>query len=220
MKKTFQYALAAGTAVLGLLAASGAQANVYEFVLDGCSGGCGASPSTPVGSVTTELESPGVIGVTVTLTSGAFHDTSDKEHHALVFDLTGSPTITVSDLVSPFTANGLQSAGSISASPFGTFDYAIEFPHERHPPVETSFSFDITATSGPALTLDSFISNGHAYFATDIWAGPGQTGNTGNVGALVAGVPEPSTWSMMTIGFALLGFAALRQGRKTSIAVA
>jgi PEP-CTERM motif len=219
MKKTFQYALAAGTAALGLLAAGGAQANVYNFVVDKCSGGCGASPSTPVGTVVTELESPGVIGITVTLTTGGtFHDSSNKNDHSLSFDLSGSPTITVSDLLAPFTANGSQSASTVAADGLGTFQYAINFPHETHPPVETTFSFDITA---PGLTLDSFLSNGTAYFGSDIWAGPGQSGNTGSVGALLTTtVPEPSTWAMLLIGFAGLGFAAFRQGSKTSTAIA
>jgi hypothetical protein len=34
------------------------------------------------------------------------------------------------------------------------------------------------------------------------------------------GVPEPSTWAMMVLGFAGLGYAAFRQGRKTSTAIA
>jgi hypothetical protein len=37
---------------------------------------------------------------------------------------------------------------------------------------------------------------------------------------LVNGVPEPSTWAMMGLGFAGLGFAGFRRGRKTAIAIA
>ena len=36
----------------------------------------------------------------------------------------------------------------------------------------------------------------------------------------VAGVPEPSTWAMLALGFAGLGFAASRRGRKTAVAIA
>jgi hypothetical protein len=35
---------------------------------------------------------------------------------------------------------------------------------------------------------------------------------------LARSVPEPSTWAMMLTGFALLGFAAFRHSRKTSVA--
>jgi hypothetical protein len=37
---------------------------------------------------------------------------------------------------------------------------------------------------------------------------------------VVGGVPEPSTWAMMLLGFAGLGFAALRRNRKTGSAFA
>ena len=219
MNRTFWMAAAAAC---GLAAAGSAQATTYNFVEDACSGGCGASPATPVGTVVTTLESPGVINVLVTLTNGgAFHDTNNKEQHALVFDLTGSPNISVSGLVAPFTANGAQAPSSVSASGFGTFEYFIEFPKETHPPDETSFSFDVSSTSGPALGLDSFVSNGRAFFATDIWAGPGESGHTGNVGALPAGngrsVPEPATWAMMIAGMGLVGTTLRR--RRTLIAI-
>ena len=37
---------------------------------------------------------------------------------------------------------------------------------------------------------------------------------------IVVGVPEPSTWAMMLLGFAGLGFAALRRNKKTGSAFA
>jgi hypothetical protein len=68
-------------------------------------------------------------------------------------------------------------------------------------------------------------------------AGDGATGFTGPLGAgqysvwvqddkpfkydysFEIGVPEPSTWAMMLLGFAGLGFAAFRRARKTSRAL-
>jgi hypothetical protein len=38
--------------------------------------------------------------------------------------------------------------------------------------------------------------------------------------AAISGVPEPSTWAMMFLGFAALGFAGYRQSKQTSIALA
>jgi hypothetical protein len=46
------------------------------------------------------------------------------------------------------------------------------------------------------------------------------TSVTGVPEASVTGVPEASTWAMMLAGFAGLGFAAFRQSRKTSTAIA
>jgi hypothetical protein len=36
----------------------------------------------------------------------------------------------------------------------------------------------------------------------------------------ISSAPEPSTWAMMALGFAGLGYAGFRQGRKTSTAIA
>jgi hypothetical protein len=86
-------------------------------------------------------------------------------------------------------------------------------------PTITTFSFDMTGVGG-GLTLSDIIGNGGIYFATDII---GANGNTGNVGAnsftTTGAVPEPSTWAMLLMGFAGLGFAGYR-GRKRSAAVA
>jgi hypothetical protein len=38
--------------------------------------------------------------------------------------------------------------------------------------------------------------------------------------ALTVGVPEPSTWAMMLLGFAGLGFAGYRTSRRTAAAAA
>jgi hypothetical protein len=39
-------------------------------------------------------------------------------------------------------------------------------------------------------------------------------------GLNIATVPEPSTWAMMALGFAGLGFAGYRRGRRASVAIA
>jgi PEP-CTERM motif len=41
-----------------------------------------------------------------------------------------------------------------------------------------------------------------------------------SLNSIVVGAPEPSTWAMMLLGFAGLGFAALRRNRKTGSALA
>jgi hypothetical protein len=49
---------------------------------------------------------------------------------------------------------------------------------------------------------------------------PNGNGNIGNVldNVTLSGVPEPTTWAMMLIGFAGLGFAGYRSSRKSSTA--
>jgi hypothetical protein len=134
--------------------------------------------------------------------------------HSLAFDLVGNPTVQFVGLPSPFVANGVQTAGSIGASTFGNFDYAVDFPHAAHPPAITTFSFEVkkNVSTDPALVLDFNLVNGkQIFFTTDI---NGTNGNTGNVGAtLTGGVPEPATWAMMLVGFGGMG-ALLRQRRR------
>jgi hypothetical protein len=37
------------------------------------------------------------------------------------------------------------------------------------------------------------------------------------VGSVTPGIPEPSTWAMMAIGFAGLGFAGYRKAQRRSV---
>jgi hypothetical protein len=206
-------------AALGLAlsfgAAGMANATVYTFTQDGCTGTCGTGPFgtvtvTPDGSLANTLDFLVQLSGTET-----FHDTNDSQHHALTFDMVGNPTITISGLGSPFTINGSQSAGSTSSAPFGSFDYVINLPHGSPDP--TSFSFKATGTA--PLTLDfNTVGPNHIYFASDII---GSNGHTGNVGAtlLAGGVPEPASWALMLIGFGGLG-AALRHRRSQALALA
>jgi hypothetical protein len=49
------------------------------------------------------------------------------------------------------------------------------------------------------------------FFASDL---ANAAGLTGSVGALASAVPEPSTWAMMVLGFAGVGFMAYRRKSK------
>jgi hypothetical protein len=55
-------------------------------------------------------------------------------------------------------------------------------------------------------------------FVADVFSG--QTGNTGPVDAGIAAVPEPSTWAMLLLGFAGMGFMAYRRKSKPALMAA
>jgi hypothetical protein len=55
-------------------------------------------------------------------------------------------------------------------------------------------------------------------FVADVFGG--QTGNTGPVDAGIPAVPEPSTWAMMLLGFAGMGFMAHRRKSKPALMAA
>ena len=221
---------AIGIASALLLGSAGSgHATVFNFSLSDC---CTANGTVTV----TQDANNKSLDIAVALSQGSFHDTNDGNHHALAFDLVGNPNITISGLPSPFTTNGAQSAATNSASPFGNFDYVVDFPHiggGGTVPVITSFSFVVTPTTG-ALTVNSLDYTSYTknnvtyniYFASDIWDGTNNSGNTGNIGASARGpfpvgsVPEPSTWAMMLLGFAGVGFMAYRRKSKPALLAA
>ena len=47
-----------------------------------------------------------------------------------------------------------------------------------------------------------------------VYDGPGLEGGVGVINVAVAAVPEASTWAMMILGFAGVGFIAYRRSRK------
>lgn len=62
-----------------------------------------------------------------------------------------------------------------------------------------------------------------------IWGSPGVTFDSMTLASsqnsfeidnvAVGSVPEPATWAMMALGFAGLGYAGFRRGRKASVAI-
>jgi hypothetical protein len=84
----------------------------------------------------------------------------------------------------------------------------------------TTLTFTVTDTC--VLSVSCFVagSNGQrdpSFFTADIVG----NGNTGVVGSgITAAVPEPSTWAMMILGFAGVGFLAYRRKRGVAFRLA
>jgi hypothetical protein len=135
---------------------------------------------------------------------------------------------------------GLTAAGTYSAPPFTSgknpnFEFAVTFNDatingNKAAAQYNMLTFEIknmqlsNLESDLACNTTSCVpsSNTPIFFVSDIWnTNPG--GNTGYVGGtleiggpgLTTGVPEPSTWAMMIVGFMGLGFLAYR--KKNSI---
>jgi hypothetical protein len=72
----------------------------------------------------------------------------------------------------------------------------IDLGHFSRSNLDLTFGYSLTA-------------NGNGGFGTDFVFGRGQP---------IGAVPEPSTWAMMLIGFAGLGFASYRRSRKDAAA--
>ena len=196
-----------------------ANATIYTLSVDGCSGGCGTGPWGTV-KVTQDVDNKS-LDFSVVLSNTAlyhFHENPDPNHHAFVFDLVGDPAVTITGLSTGFARD----TSHLNASPFGTFDYAIDCTgcgHGFNGGKAGPLDFKVTPVAG-ALGLGSIAAELYTVqtkvekiaFAVDI---VNKSGGTGEVGAEeVEGVPELSTWAMMIIGF---GGVALRLRRRGGV---
>jgi hypothetical protein len=222
-----KFGLAASTAFAGAVALagafaipSGAQAAVYTVSSDHCTGGC-----TPDASTITATDSGGNLLITVALAPGDFFMTGPTGNgkNTFGFDLDLSSITISSSLTNPpwttnntANVNGAFAAGAFPMDGAGDYDYVMDIA--GHGPSSISSLF---FTIMGASVAD--ISGGSA-FAADIFSGT--TGNTGVVDFSLSGgprggggaAPEPSTWAMMLIGFAGLGFAGYRKARSARTA--
>ena len=74
-------------------------------------------------------------------------------------------------------------------------------------------TFDISA-----ISVSDFVVNSDGYFAVADALGNVGTGDIGGKIGTVVATPEPSTWAMMLLGFAGLGFAGYRKSQRGRIA--
>jgi len=189
------------------LASGAALANTYNLDIDHCTNGCFAG-TLPFGTVTVTQDGTS-LDYTVQLNDSYTFQNNGQGFDQFAFGFTDTPgaiTILTSGFTngpSPTKQDGFgQFQEGISATTAGL--QTLQFTVANESLANLAFS-----TNPPG--------NDSVLFAADILS---PNGNTGNVGGstLVAGVPEPSTWAMMLLGFAGLGFAFRQSRRKVSFA--
>ncbi len=214
-----------------LIAAPGAgNAAIYDLSVSAVA----AFGSGTYGTISVVQDVNGVsLDITETLNPGfKIHDTTGglgSNHNALAFSLAANPSITVTKLDgTPLTGFGLvaATASSIDAPPFPDFEYALQCLAACGPGFGGGFagplSFKLTGSTALTLASLEFVTfNGNnIYFSSDLVV-DAREGNTGNAGAVIAAVPEPSTWAMMILGFAGIGCMTYRRRRnKMALSVA
>jgi hypothetical protein len=206
--------LAGALALAGVLAVpAGAKAAVYTVTSDHCTGGC-----TPDASTITATDSGGNLLITVSLAPGDVFMTgpTGQGKNTFGFDLDLSSITISSSLTNPpwttnntANVNGSFTAGSFPMDGAGSYDYVMDIAG-KGPSNISSLTFTILGASVADIS-------GGSPFAADILSAT--TGNTGVVDfSISGGVPEPSTWAMLLLGFAGLGFAGYRKAQGGRIA--
>jgi len=162
-----------------------------------------------------------IVQVDVNMAPNILLDTGG--HWTLSLSLVGDGRIDQSSLSSLFTAQQHHAVANYSNSPFGSFTDAIAGAcgSGSSSGCGSSFSFLINNFEGFLPATNTF-GGLQIFAAADIFrAGCTRDGCTGVVGAagtltptLFSAVPEPSTWAMMILGFAGVGFMAYRRKRQ------
>jgi hypothetical protein len=218
VKKIFAAAAIAATAFLAL-PVTAANATTYLLNVDNCSGGCGQAS---YGQINVTGQGTGVLSVDIELNANTVFQQAGKSPHDDIWFDTNTNSVTIGGLVSPFSANGVQAAGSNAANgaSFGNYDYVIQRSSAGNPgsPAGGQHSLTFTVSGPSALALESTtVGANNIFFVVDVASYNPLSGvlvNTGRVGATIqGGVPEPASWSLMILGFGGLG-AMLRTNRR------
>jgi hypothetical protein len=193
----------------------------------------GPSSITSVGSVVA-TDKAGYVDVLVTLLNGATFINTGGPHSPFVYNVS---TRTLATSVTPAPVNAAtpttgfiaDTANPIDETPYGDFSNGIRYvTYDSKGKIIDAPNGGGHGNPGPldfhlvGLTVNDFTANSLGnYFGADVIECTGIAGvtcTTGGVAAdhvtivseVVPGVPEPSTWAMIILGFLGIGFLAHR----------
>jgi hypothetical protein len=188
-----------------LLAASSAQALVFNLTSDHCTGGCG---TPPFGTVTVTANGTGGVDITVDLADGySFAKTGSADDQAFKFNGAGVALadITVDQTVSGRTLEA--QAGAFNGDGTGDFDFGINCI-DCGPGGSDTFTdnivFHVANATIADLTQPNNLGN---VFVADVLA---PNGNTGPVDATTPNSTPDSGSTALLLGLGLFGLGFVR----------
>jgi PEP-CTERM motif len=121
-----------------------------------------------------------------------------------------SLSATIGSLVFNLTNSNIAFGGVQGVNPFT--------PQSSHLSIAVTESTSGLANGTPYLALSNGGDNAGTFMIGRVNAGPLVSNGTYTLsGPFIASVPEPSTWAMMILGFAGVGFMAYRPSRKVPV---
>ena len=203
--------LTAGLLGLGLMAISGSasEASIFTSFTSELDVNIN-NVAGDFGTVTVTDITDGV-SVDVTLTNGATFVTTGGGHESFALNLSVG---TLASTAFSVTTAGFQVDGAQSPPASGNFTNGLGSTAGTGGSNSVPGPLDFTITG--VTTADFIANNLGFFFAADLL-----TSTTGEVGAtstVITAVPEPSTWAMLILGFAGIGFMAYR--RRNSLMLA
>ena len=191
---------------------SGAQAAVLTVDLNDYDTSAVNSPGgVTLATVTVTDLSGGGVSVKYALDPPAtFFASTGGGHITVAFNL--DTAITAADITdttpSPPSFAKVIGVGSVPGG-FGTFTAGLQGNWRG---TSNHFAGPITFDIAGISTSD-FVANSKGFIAAADVLGNVGTGEVGGKMGMVVGTPEPSTWAMMLLGFAGLGFAGYRKAK-------
>ena len=164
--------------------------------------------SGTLGTVTV-TDIAGGVTVDVSLIAGINFVNTGGPHTPFTYNLNATPTSITFVNSAIFSA-----AGSSDATPYGTFNHGVTMVGANGAPGSQHGPLDFTILG---ITTANFNSDSLGYFfAADLLRI--SNGATGSVaaGTFTTAIPEPSTWAMMILGFAGVGYMTYRRRNQTA----
>ena len=214
------YGLAVGAMAAGLCAASSAQASLQMLTVDfnQYASAVDTTPGEVLATMTVKDLATGGVSVDVTLDDAIYFASTGGPHITFAFNLGKVISFNDFTFTNPSKSNFNFVLNKNAKSPFGSFTDGID---GTWPGTSNHFAGPIDFTIAD-LQVSDFTKNANGYWGiVDVLGSHGTGEAGGNFGvtttitSITPSVPEPSTWAMMLLGFAGLGYAGFKRMRKS-----
>jgi hypothetical protein len=212
--------LALGTMAMGLCVATGAQASLQTLTVNfnQYASAVDQTPGDVLAVMTVKDLAAGGVSVDLTLDKATYFASTGGPHITFAFDVDKAIVFNDFTFSSPLKSDFTFVLNKNAGSTFGLFTDGIAGTWNG---TSNHFGGPIDFTIA-GLQVSDFMQNAKGYWGIVDVLGPHGTGEVGGIAGVITtgisttpSVPEPSTWAMMLLGFAGLGYAGFRQTRKS-----